>query len=335
MPKVFISYAREDQAAAELIAHRFRGTGSLVTGGSWSQQLGLALNESIAVVVLLSTNARKAPWVKSEVQAALENKKVVVPVFLDDGAKDNWLWPLLANRQSLRLYAHGPDVSQQLDAIASVIRDAARPPHTITRRRLLALITAVTLVGSSGAVFWYRATKQAELERQRRVAAEEEQMRLAEQQARLAQELQDTIRLQTESERALAEGAQLAAKGRISDAIDLYNQAIKLNPASAVAHQLLGYAYLRRAQLKPNSQPSDPGNAVQSLERALDLDPQYIWSAYNLALAYWQIGRQQDAIASVKRVLEIDPEFRSIIAADGQFARFRQSSEFRALLQDQ
>src|ERR1700694_3428245 len=105
MRNVFISYAREDQAAAELIANRLRKAGvsvfvdeaSLVAGGNWSAQLGRAMQDASAVVVLLSANSRKRTWVDSEVQSALESKKLVVPVLLDAQAKDNWVWPLVAN----------------------------------------------------------------------------------------------------------------------------------------------------------------------------------------------------------------------------------------------
>jgi tetratricopeptide (TPR) repeat protein len=342
MRKVFISYARDDRHAAEMIAARLEKAGasvfvdadSLVSGGTWSDHLGKALLESTAVVVLLSSNARKSHWVESEVQAALENKKIVIPVLLDDDAKENWLWPLLANRQSFALDAGGPAVTRQLDLIAGAIGNDAQRPARASRRWALALVATVILLLGFAAALWPRAAQQArlarevQLERDRRIAAEAEQ-------ARVARELQDKIRRQDEAERLVAEGAQLASNGRLSEAIRRYSDAIQLNGDSIVAHQLLGYAYLRRAQLKRNSQPTDLENAVQSLERAVALDPRYVWASYNLALAYWEAGRQHDAITAVRRVLEIDPAFRVIIADDGQFAKFRQSQEFRTLLRGQ
>jgi tetratricopeptide (TPR) repeat protein len=337
MRKAFISCAREDYVAAQMIADRVRKAGvsvfvddaaSLVAGGTWSTLLGTELLESSAVVVILSTNARKTNWVASEVQAALESKKVVVPVLLDDRAKENWLWPLLANRQSFVLHLNGLEVDKQLDSIVTAIDEDARGSRAPSWRWTAAFVGIVILILAFAGIFWQRTAQTAQFERDRRIAAETER-------ARVEKELQDKLNHQADAERLVVEGAQLASqRGRLSDAIALYNRGLQLNPDNAVAHQLLGYAYLRRAQLRRGSESTDLENAIRSLERAVALDPQYIWASYNLALAYWEAGRPQDAIAAVRRVLEIDPSFRSVITNDGQFARFRKSQDFRTLLQD-
>ncbi len=344
MRNVLISYARDDQAAARLIADRLRKDGlsvfvdeaSLVAGGMWSAQLSRAMQEASAVVILLSTNSRKGTWVESEVQTALEGKKLVVPVLLDAEAKDNWVWPFVANRRSVALDVESPTVQEQLDHLAAALGVRPSPPTAtasvemrpqpsgwVSRRRIAVLGLVFSLLAGLGVSIEYRRTAYlAQLERER-----------AAQQAAIAEALQQRLARQSEAERFIIEGAQLASTGRISDAIARYTEAIQLNPESPVAHQLLGYAYLRRAQLKRGTEPTDLENAVQSLERAVQQDPEYVWASYNLALAYWEAGRHKDAIAAVRRVLEIDPSFREVIAKDAQFIRFRKSQEFRELLQ--
>jgi TIR domain len=74
-----------------------------------------------AVLVLLSSSSRKSKWVDTELQTALDSKSMVIPVLLDKGAKDNWLWPLLANRQSVELDLTSADLKSQLDELVQVL----------------------------------------------------------------------------------------------------------------------------------------------------------------------------------------------------------------------
>lgn len=171
MPDVFISYSRDDQPAAREIADRLTAAGlsvffdaeGVVAGSSWSDQIGAALGAAPAVLALLSTNSRRSSWVKDELQTALENKKLVIPILLDDGAKENWLWPLLASRPSLELDLNSNKAGEQLDAIAerllaaqgsrvSVFRMATNaPPSTAARPthwRAVALALASAAIGA-------------------------------------------------------------------------------------------------------------------------------------------------------------------------------------------
>jgi len=59
------------------------------------------LRGASSVLVLLSRHLRRDKWVESALQDALANKENVVPVLLDDNAKENWIWPLLADRQTI------------------------------------------------------------------------------------------------------------------------------------------------------------------------------------------------------------------------------------------
>lgn len=125
MRRVFLSYARDDQVAAHLIADRLSDAGysvfvdfeSLVSGVDWSERIRTALESASAVLVLLSSNSRRSNWVQDEVQTALESKKLVIPVLLDGGAKENWLWPLVATRQSVLLDLRSADLDVQLDRL--------------------------------------------------------------------------------------------------------------------------------------------------------------------------------------------------------------------------
>lgn len=72
--------------------------------------------------------------------------------------------------------------------------------------------------------------------------------------------------------------------------------------------------------------------AIASLRRSVELMPDYTWGHYNLALAYWKDGNQEAAVDEVEKLLRIDSSFRQTIVGDGQFNVFRQSPRFRALI---
>jgi hypothetical protein len=132
MHDVFISYTREDQPAAAAIADRLSAAGfsvffdrqALVTGDSWSDQIGQELRSARAVVALLSSRSRRSTWVADELQETLGSKKIVVPVLLDQGAKDNYLWPLLATRQSIQLDLDSPIWKSQMDKLVETLSQA-------------------------------------------------------------------------------------------------------------------------------------------------------------------------------------------------------------------
>lgn len=144
MRNVFISYTRDDQAAAQLIASRLAEAGEsvffdiegIVAGDSWNERISDALRSASIVLVLLSSNSRRSTYVQDEVQLALKSKKLVIPVLLDKGAKQNWLWPLLATRQSIELDLRSDQLESQLSTLVgrlSTLRavDRSVPPSAI------------------------------------------------------------------------------------------------------------------------------------------------------------------------------------------------------------
>src|SRR5262245_13427270 len=103
MSSVFISYSRDDQTVASALSHELEERGlsvfrdiAITAGEDFSHQIRDALAHADVVVVLLSSNSGRSRWVKDEVATALESRKTVIPVLLDAGAKENWVWPLLA-----------------------------------------------------------------------------------------------------------------------------------------------------------------------------------------------------------------------------------------------
>jgi tetratricopeptide (TPR) repeat protein len=84
--------------------------------------------------------------------------------------------------------------------------------------------------------------------------------------------------------------------------------------------------------MAPGAHPEDNADAIAALQRSVELDPEFVWGHYNLALAYGAVGDVASAAASVRTLLEIDPSFEETIREDVQFRRLRQSTEFENLL---
>jgi TIR domain len=144
MSDVFISYTQDDRVAAGSIADRLSHEGFtifldrevLVAGEDWSARIVNEIRSARAVLALLSSTSRKNKWVADELQVALDSKAVVIPVLLDKGAKDNWLWPLLATRQSVELNLTSADRKSQLDNLVRVLSAALgkREPDAAARQ---------------------------------------------------------------------------------------------------------------------------------------------------------------------------------------------------------
>ena len=93
-------------------------------------------------------------------------------------------------------------------------------------------------------------------------------------------------------------GTQLARQGDLAQAILRFQEALRLNPASAVAHMELGTIYGRNNDLL---------KAVDHLQSAVRVDGDRLPDAHlNLGVALRRMGRPDEAIRSLQRALEID-----------------------------
>lgn len=93
--KVFISYAQQDAALAGRVAEALQGDGlevwnaerNLLPGDNWAAEVGRALEESEAMVVLLTPEAIGSRWVMREMDYALgakNHRNRLIPVVVGD-----------------------------------------------------------------------------------------------------------------------------------------------------------------------------------------------------------------------------------------------------------
>ncbi|HZA38419.1 MAG TPA: tetratricopeptide repeat protein [Candidatus Baltobacteraceae bacterium] len=88
--------------------------------------------------------------------------------------------------------------------------------------------------------------------------------------------------------------------GRVDDAIQEFQAALKVTPESPVARNNLGSAFLKQGKV---------AEAIQEFRRVLSRDPQSITGRFNLAGALLRSGRATEAVAEYEKVLAIKPDF--------------------------
>jgi protein O-mannosyl-transferase len=95
-------------------------------------------------------------------------------------------------------------------------------------------------------------------------------------------------------------GIALRQAGRIQEAIALYEQALRLKPDSAAAHHNLGLALRQAGKVQ---------EAIGHYEQALRIKPDYAEAHYDLGVALQQVGRVAEAITRYREVLRLRPDW--------------------------
>jgi hypothetical protein len=89
MSDIFISYAREDEPRAEMLAKTLEGRGwsifwdrTIPIGKTWRQTIGRELNDARCVIVLWSKTSIESGWVQDEADDA-NRRGVLVPILIE------------------------------------------------------------------------------------------------------------------------------------------------------------------------------------------------------------------------------------------------------------
>lgn len=219
-----------------------------------------------------------------------------------------------------------PDLKKELEPNTDEVENVARILDEAQRRsRRIRIITVGLLLGliafgallSISAYRQYQRAKERLAELQR---AQEEARKADEQRA----ELEKRAEIARKVSSLLTSGATKARyETHWKEALANYDEALALDPNNPEALGLAGYLRFRMGDTQP---------AEHLLHRAVEIDPTSAWSRYNLALVLWANGKKDDAVAEVEQVLKIDPSFKSIIAADHQFDRFKSDPKFKRMV---
>ncbi|MGA1826320.1 MAG: tetratricopeptide repeat protein [bacterium] len=95
-------------------------------------------------------------------------------------------------------------------------------------------------------------------------------------------------------------GNVLKKKGKITEAIEHYTEAIRLKPANAIAHNNLGNALKKQGKIR---------EAIEHYREALRINPDYASAYNNLGNAFKKQGKIEEAMEYYAEALRIDPEY--------------------------
>ncbi len=107
--------------------------------------------------------------------------------------------------------------------------------------------------------------------------------------------------LHAESEEAMelnGEGAKLVEQGKMEEALEAFQKAVRLDSNDAVARLNLAYTYDRQGRNE---------EAIAEYQRAIGLSPSNLLAYNNLGVLYDKMGHYDEAIGEFQRALEIDP----------------------------
>ncbi|MDR3676165.1 MAG: tetratricopeptide repeat protein [Acidobacteriota bacterium] len=133
-----------------------------------------------------------------------------------------------------------------------------------------------------------------------------------------AQEYRLAIKLNLASERPLAGvttdcyvllGQVASIQGRVQEAIDDYNQALRVVPGNSLAYKSAGMIYLPRG---------DYARARVYFQKAVDLDPQEVEVRFDLGICLLKLGEPRQAAAQFRAARETDATYVEAYAAEAR-----------------
>jgi tetratricopeptide (TPR) repeat protein len=98
-------------------------------------------------------------------------------------------------------------------------------------------------------------------------------------------------------------GMAYEAQGRLSEAINEYQTALKLNPAHARSHNNLGNIYAAQGRID---------EAINEYKTVLNLSPNFIEAHNNLGVAYKAQGQIDEAINEYQIALKLKPDYAEV-----------------------
>jgi tetratricopeptide (TPR) repeat protein len=101
------------------------------------------------------------------------------------------------------------------------------------------------------------------------------------------------------------EGAQAFEKGDMDQALALYEQGLKLEPKSALGHNLHGMAC--RMKFSLTGDPTWQLREITSFEASINIDSNYVPALMNLGATYYYSGEKAKAVPYFRHALEVSP----------------------------
>lgn len=133
--KIFLSYASQDQASAQVLAKKLEAKGhqvwdperDLVSGSDWASTLMKQMKSAEAMIVLLSPEAVDSRWVSHEIEYALGASRLqdrLIPVLVRPTKKIPWIL------RELQLVKLGDNPEKTTQEILERLQHSQHGSHT-------------------------------------------------------------------------------------------------------------------------------------------------------------------------------------------------------------
>ncbi len=163
MHEVFISYKSEDYDLAQSIRRQIEEAGvscwmapdSIPGGSNYTEQIPNAIRNARFFVLILSELAQNSKYVLMELSLAVQMKKSIFPVFIEDCALSDSLAFLLSRTQRYTAFTDRDEAVQSMTERMKLLRPDPSPSRRTKMLRWLGRAgTALSLVWLIAATFW-------------------------------------------------------------------------------------------------------------------------------------------------------------------------------------
>lgn len=121
----------------------------------------------------------------------------------------------------------------------------------------------------------------------------------------------------------LNQGAILMKAGKFKNAINIYNDALSIDPQDPNVLLNKAVAY---------SQLGEYDKAIELYGKVIDHNPEYSLSFYNMAGTLAVMGDTEKALTWLKKAIEKNPDFVEMAQKDDDFLYLRDNPQFTAIL---
>ena len=306
--KLFISYASNDRARVEELAHLLNEAGheawidhALTPGQRWEKELREQVEGCDAFVYALSREALKSEWSKREFRIAKKAKMPVFAVIINPNAKaeipsDVKPYPLT-------------DCSDGVNAhsVASLLAELAKIAETVAakseRKSAYANVSPVSDEDEAG--FGESLVQQVELKGDasaelQALATQANDLLTAGKWEKAIAKLSELIKQVPENAMIYAaRGDAYSALQQADNALTDYDAVIRLEPENGKARNI-------RANLYRDMERND--EALADFNESIQLDPEHAFPHISRGMLYYQQGKIEDALKDFEAYSQLAPD---------------------------
>lgn len=141
MKEIFISYSTIDTTQAETVRNILENNGfscwmaprDIPGGSNYTKEIPIAIRNCKVFLLVLSTHSQSSHWVLKELDAAVNNAKVILPFMVEEFDLNDEFNFLLSGTQRYTAYQKKADAIESLINRVRAIVDADRRPEETTQ----------------------------------------------------------------------------------------------------------------------------------------------------------------------------------------------------------